>query len=473
MKFLLFGTGDYYNRYKIWFVNHETVALLDNSLQKQHTTMDGVEILSPEKGIKLEYDKIIILSFYVKQMKEQLLQLGVQKERIFHFYDLHRIISWHEAARPIQYYLNAEEIVAATGSDIPKILLISNELTLGGPPIALFHAAMVLKKKGYTIIYASMIDGPLRDILIKNRIPVVIDENLLLARMQETAWVGSFSLVLCNTLNFHVFLSERDTSIPIIWWLHDARFFYDGVNKDVITRITDENLRAVSVGPIPERAVNDFLPELKCGELLYGVKDVVGRMESKKEDKILRFITIGFLEDIKGQDILIQAIEKLPDAVRQKCEFYIVGHEKTLFGEKLKEKSACFREIFFMGSVDRKRIHELLSSVDVLICPSRQDSMPTVVAEAMMHGVPCLVSDVVGTAVYLNDGVDGLIFHSEDVDGLSEKILWCIMHRRRLTQMGVSARKIYETYFSMDVFEKNLLAYIHEMAGTPGRRTNE
>lgn len=31
MKFLIFGTGDYYERYKKWFPPKDVLALLDNS----------------------------------------------------------------------------------------------------------------------------------------------------------------------------------------------------------------------------------------------------------------------------------------------------------------------------------------------------------------------------------------------------------------------------------------------------------
>lgn len=34
MKFLLFGTGDYYERYKKWFDKEDVLALLDNSDRK-------------------------------------------------------------------------------------------------------------------------------------------------------------------------------------------------------------------------------------------------------------------------------------------------------------------------------------------------------------------------------------------------------------------------------------------------------
>ena len=35
MKILIFGTGDYYERYKKWLVQEELLALIDNSQQKQ------------------------------------------------------------------------------------------------------------------------------------------------------------------------------------------------------------------------------------------------------------------------------------------------------------------------------------------------------------------------------------------------------------------------------------------------------
>ena len=51
MKFLLFGTGDYYDRYKKWFPKEDVVALLDNSLTKQGTCLDDIPIVSPKEGV--------------------------------------------------------------------------------------------------------------------------------------------------------------------------------------------------------------------------------------------------------------------------------------------------------------------------------------------------------------------------------------------------------------------------------------
>lgn len=461
MRYLIFGTGDYYNRYKKWFEHQEVLALLDNSVQKQHTVVDGLKVLSPKEGIRLNYDMIVILSFYVKQMKQQLISLGVDQNRIYHFYDLHQLLGTDRIKRPVRYFLNAEEIVGCTKNDKPKVLLLSNDLTLGGPSIALFHAADVLRKQGCIIVYASMLDGPLKQQLIKNDIPVIIDENLQISTMQETDWVSAFSLVICNTLNFHVFLTERDTKIPVIWWLHDAAFFYEGVNKNVIGHISLSNLTAVSAGPVPAEAVRKFLPDMACGELLYGVADTENGVASTDEKDVIQFVTIGFLEERKGQDILLQAIKKLPDRIRHSSKFYIVGHGETLFGEQIRSAGTGINEIAFTGSVGRERIHELLRTSDVLICPSRQDPMPTVAAEAMMHSVPCIVSDATGTAAYIHNGEDGFVFPSEDVQALAERIEWCVTNKAELDSIGKKARKLYEKHFSMSAFEKSFTEVIH------------
>lgn len=462
MKYLIFGTGDYYNRYKKWFAKQDVLALLDNSPQKQHTYIDGVEVLSPGEGIKLPYDTIVILSYYVKQMKQQLISLGADEDKIYHLYDLHQLLAQSKEIRPLQYYLNAKEIIGQKVPAEAKILLMSNDLALGGPSIALFHAAMVLKKQGYMVVYASMIDGPLKESLIESGIPVVVDENLQLATMKETEWVNSFSLIICNTLNFHIFLSERDTGIPVVWWLHDARFYYDGVNREVIGKVSLDNLKAASVGFLPEEAIKEFLPKLKCDELLYGVADTEDGNEAQRDGKVSRFITIGFLEERKGQDILIRAIHELPEDIRSDSEFYIVGHNNTTFGERIQKESKDIGNIIITGKVDRDKIHELLRSSDALICPSRQDPMPTVAAEAMMHYVPCIVSDVTGTAAYIHDGDDGFVFQSEDAHALAEKIEWCVKNKDKAAGMGKKARKLYEEYFSMAAFEKRFLEIIHE-----------
>lgn len=201
------------------------------------------------------------MSFYIKDMRKQLIGLGVSSKDIYHFYDLRKLIDLEKSRQGIQYYGN--------------IALLSTDLALGGTAIALFHMAEILKKMGYSIVFASMMDGPLREWLENVGVFVIVDPNLQLATMRETAWLADFRLIICNAVNYYIFLSERDLRIPVVWWLHDSSFFYDGVDRGTLRKISMENLTVLSVGPVPEKAIQTIVPELPVGQLLYGVEDKV------------------------------------------------------------------------------------------------------------------------------------------------------------------------------------------------------
>lgn len=459
MKYLIFGTGDYYNRYKKWFAKEDIVALIDNSPGKQNTYLDGIQILSPEQGVKLAYDVVVILSFYVKSMKQQLLELGVSKENIYHFYDLHNLFCRGESRlpanykKPIQYYNGAEDVDKSS-----CILFLSNDLTLGGPAIALYHMAQVLRAGGDKVVIASMLDGPLRDTLISEGFPVVVDVNLQIETMREAEWLAGFSCLVCNTINYYVFLSDRDTKIPVVWWMHDSLFFYDGVDKQVLGGLNRENMRIYAVGPVARGAIAGFIPDMEIGDLIYGVTDesVDSTKQNSDNNGKICFVTIGYIEARKGQDILVKAIQKIPKEIRRKAEFYLVGQKISQMAKQIEEIIRDIPEIIMTGTMNRDEIHGILDRADVMICPSREDPMPTVAAEAMMHRVPCIVSDATGTSGYICSESDGIVFRSEDEHELADRIIWCIEHYDQLSDMGIRARKVYEKHFSMTAFEKKI-----------------
>lgn len=263
MKYVLFGTGDYYNRFKHWFDGRDVVAVLDNDPKKQGTIFDGYPVMAPTDINSIEYDAIVILSFYITEMKKQLKELGVSPEHIFHFYDIHDL------------FLNDEKHFYETTLGVKSILLLSHDLSLGGPALALYHAAVVLKHSGYEVVYASMLDGELRNKLEDSLIPVVIDERLQISTMNELEWTRRYDLIICNTINYNIYLSERDEQIPVIWWLHDSQFFYEGIKEGRLAGITMTNLKLLSVGPVPRSAMNQYKPDVMIEDLIYGVSNNV------------------------------------------------------------------------------------------------------------------------------------------------------------------------------------------------------
>ena len=258
-KYILFGTGDYYKRFRHWFADRNVVAILDNDAKKQGTEMDGHPIIAPESLVSLDYDAVVILSFYVTEMKKQLIGIGVPTDKIFHFYDLHEL------------FIKNDKNESVVHKKKKSILLLSHDLTFGGPALALYHAAVILQRSGYEVVYASMLDGELRSKLKDSYIPVIIDERLQIGTMQELSWTERYDLIICNTINYNIFLSERENSIPVIWWLHDSPFFYEGIKEGRLSGIDTENMKLLSVGPIPRDAMTKYKPNVMIEDLIYGV----------------------------------------------------------------------------------------------------------------------------------------------------------------------------------------------------------
>lgn len=131
-----------------------------------------------------------------------------------------------------------------------------------------------------------------------------------------------------------------------------------------------------------------------------------------------------------------------------------------MMAQRLKEEIKELPQVVMTGVLGREDIDRILNRADVFICPSREDPMPTVAAEAMMHRVPCIISSAAGTSAYLQEKVNGMIFPNEEAGALAEKIQWSIENRGELQRMGIAAEKIFEDYFSMKVFERNFLEMV-------------
>ncbi|MEJ8801768.1 glycosyltransferase family 4 protein [Pontibacter sp. H249] len=110
-----------------------------------------------------------------------------------------------------------------------------------------------------------------------------------------------------------------------------------------------------------------------------------------------RFVFVGRYDKVKGIDLLSNI---LTDLEVDNFEFYFIGPIPE-------EKQLKQNNIKYLGLIkDEQEIKTLLRSVDVLVCPSYSEGMPTVILEAMASGLAIIASDVgaVGTMVSSENG---------------------------------------------------------------------
>jgi glycosyltransferase involved in cell wall biosynthesis len=141
----------------------------------------------------------------------------------------------------------------------------------------------------------------------------------------------------------------------------------------------------------------------------------------------------------KGVDILMDAVEEMDDT-----EAHIVGTGPE--DERLRARGGKHS----IQSPRMPDIDALYAHIDALALPSRtHDPFGLVAAEAMMRGIPTVVTDACGIAGYLRDGEDALIVPAGDAEAL-RAALETLRDSALRTRLGAEGRKTAQREFSAE-----------------------
>lgn len=103
--------------------------------------------------------------------------------------------------------------------------------------------------------------------------------------------------------------------------------------------------------------------------------------------------------------------------------------------------------IRLLGFVNQSQLPSVYSGADLFVLPSSYDPCPVVVCEAMVCGLPVLISDEIrGRFDIVQQGVTGGIFPCGDVGALAEKLRCLLGDRTRLAALGTNARARMATW---------------------------
>lgn len=134
----------------------------------------------------------------------------------------------------------------------------------------------------------------------------------------------------------------------------------------------------------------------------------------------LQFLFVGRFALNKGINILAQAVKELNDeGYSHKLIFNLVG-KGPLFDTY--KKQYAFQNLHFLGFANDDQLNELYRTNDVFVLPTLFEGMPTVVLEAMAHGMPIIVTDV-GATLEMVDETNGFIIEKNDVNSLKRAII--------------------------------------------------
>lgn len=112
----------------------------------------------------------------------------------------------------------------------------------------------------------------------------------------------------------------------------------------------------------------------------------------------------------------------------------------------------------------------IYGALDVLVLPTRRDSFPRVVMEAMGYGIPVVASRVDGIPEMVEDGVTGCLVEPEDVDGFVAAVARLLQHPEQRRQMGAAGRERARRLFAPEAYRAAMLElYRPLLPRRPGR----
>lgn len=352
-----------------------------------------------------------------------------------------------------------------------RVLILTHELSRTGAPIVLLEACVhTLIPAGYELFAVSPMDGVMKEDFLRAGIPVMIMPSL---RDESSAaimpLVLQFDLAVINTIVLWAAVRVLDgMGFPVLWWIHDADCGYCWVERCMPDRLA-ETTRVYGVGEYACQTLRRHKPEYpEIRNLIYGIRDVGPAPDARRArgDGKTVFVCSGSLEYRKGQDILCKAIELLPDGVRRQCMFMIVGRVLS------RDTEACVRRtcerypdsVEYCGEVKRARAYELYARADCIVCASRDDPMPTFVAEGMMFGTPSICSENTGTAHVLTPGVNGFVYEQNSPERLAQAIqTFLALSAADRGRMSEQARRCFLDVFEQGQFKKRMLCAVEEV----------
>ncbi len=177
------------------------------------------------------------------------------------------------------------------------------------------------------------------------------------------------------------------------------------------------------------------------------------------DTRLIGMIGNFYAEPRKDQATLCRA---LPEIFRRMPDVHCLFAGKTVAGAERKfeecveicEKNNISRKVHFLGA--RDDVPDILAALDVFVCSSLAEGLPIAVNEAMLAGVPLVVSDIAPLLEATGSGEYAEVFPVQNAKMLSEKVLKLLGDEATRKDLQIRAGQFAVANFSIEAHLQNL-----------------
>jgi len=184
----------------------------------------------------------------------------------------------------------------------------------------------------------------------------------------------------------------------------------------------------------------------------FTVKDMLF-LKGKNKKKIG---VVARLSEEKGLEYLIRS---MPTVLKKfsNIMLYIAGTGKLENKLKTLAKSLKVEDnVTFLGHLNN--VFSFLAHIDIFVLPSRSESLPVAIMEAMSAGLPVISTSVGGIPEIIENGKTGILLPPRNSDELAKAIIYLLSNPNQIHKMGVQGKKVISEKFNTSEFIKRFEA---------------
>lgn len=113
--------------------------------------------------------------------------------------------------------------------------------------------------------------------------------------------------------------------------------------------------------------------------------------------------------------------------------------------------------VYLLGAVAYEQLRDIYAAADVFLLTSKYESYGRVIVEALLSGVPVVSTRCVGPEDLIDDGLNGFLVDTGDIDGLASAVTAIILDDRKRNSMRKNILQGVTFDYDLETLSKQLV----------------
>ncbi len=198
---------------------------------------------------------------------------------------------------------------------------------------------------------------------------------------------------------------------------------------EIVERLSLKRARVVTTeSTFAVRFLRDLYPTLQIHQAEHAPNQAFHQLQRRPQTRPLRFIAVGGIGHRKGTDLILAALERLRPELDYTMTFITNPNAGYVAALQQQVSPATWQRIEFKFHLLPPEVARELETATILLMPTRADTSPNAVKEAVVAGLPVVAAEVGGIPDYVVSGKNGLLFPVGDLEAFIQAVRTASSH---------------------------------------------